>query len=223
MLIANCDVRNNDREMPEGSNPRSVIRNAEFNGLRACRAIFIDRDGTVNEDTGYISTPAELVIYPWTAEAVRLINTSGLKAIIITNQSGIARGIYSEEALAAIHARMIEELARDGARIDAVYYCPHHPDAGDAPYRMACECRKPRTGMLDAAAREHNIELTRSFVVGDKASDINLARNAGARGALVLTGYGSETLAHPDRWPCEPAIIAKNSLEAVKQILDSKL
>jgi len=207
--------------MPGGStslNPQSTIRNPQ-----SSRAIFIDRDGTLNEDIGYVSSPNQLMIYPWAAEAVRLINNSGRKAIVITNQSGIARGMYTEDALVQIHSRMTKELAREGARIDAVYYCPHHPEVGEPPYRCACQCRKPRTGMLDAASREHGIDLARSFVVGDKSSDIELAENAGARGALVMTGYGSETLAHPDRWPCKPAVIAENLLEAVMQILDSEV
>ena len=204
--------------MSDSANPQSAIRNPQFS-----RAIFIDRDGTLNEDIGYVSTPDELSLYPWAAEAVRLVNKSGFKAIVITNQSGIARGMYNAETLGAIHARMIEELAREGAHIDAVYYCPHHPEVGDAHYGIECDCRKPRTGMLDAAAREHNIDLTRSFVIGDKSSDIILAENAGARSALVLTGYGRETLTHPERWPSRPSLVAENLLQAVRQILDSEL
>ena len=196
-------------------------RQSAINSQQPYAAIFIDRDGTLNEDIGYVSTPDDLVLYPWAAEAVRMVNESGLLAIVITNQSGIARGMYTEERLSSIHLRMIEQLACEGARIDAVYYCPHHPDVGDVRYRIACDCRKPRIGMLDRAARDHRIDLKRSFVVGDKASDINLAGNAGARSALVLTGYGRETLTHPDLWPCEPEIIAENLLEAVKQILDN--
>jgi len=189
--------------------------------LQPRHAVFIDRDGTLNEDIGYVSTPDELVLYPWAAEAIRRINDSGLLAIVITNQSGIARGMYSEKTLDAIHSRMIRELAREGAKIDAVYYCPHHPDVGDARYRIDCECRKPRTAMLEKASREHRIDLEASYVIGDKASDIKLAENAGARGALVLTGYGRETFAHPERWPCAPEFTAENLLEAVKRILDS--
>jgi len=196
---------------------------SEARNPQLSRAIFIDRDGTLNEDIGYVATPDELILYPWAAAAVRLVNESGFKAIVITNQSGIARGMYSEQTLGAIHARMITELAREEARIDAVYYCPHHPDIGAVDYRKACDCRKPRTGMLDAAAREHNIDLTRSFVIGDKSSDILLARNSGARSTLVLTGYGRETLAQPERWPCRPSAVAENLLQAVKQILDSEL
>lgn len=183
-------------------------------------AIFIDRDGTINEDIGYVSSADELIIYSWAADAVRLINESGQKAIVITNQSGIARQMYTEETLAQIHKRMIEELARKGARIDAIYYCPHHPEIGDERYCKACECRKPLPGMLRQAAREHNIDLARSHVIGDKASDINLAASVGARSALVMTGYGRETLANPGRWPCKPDLIADNLLQAVKLILD---
>ena len=208
---------------PTSLNPQTEIRKPQLNDPQSRRAIFIDRDGTLNEDIGYVSSPDRLMLYPWASEAVRLINNSGRKAIVITNQSGIARGMYTENALARIHSRMIKELASEGARIDAVYYCPHHPAVGEPPYRLACDCRKPQTGMLDTASREHGIDLARSFVIGDKASDIELAENAGARGALVLTGYGSETLAHPDRWPCKPAVVADNLLEAVKRILDSEV
>jgi D-glycero-D-manno-heptose 1,7-bisphosphate phosphatase len=207
-----------DRRIKIGA--MSANRQSAIGNRQSSRAVFIDRDGTLNEDIGYVSAPDELVIYPWAAEAVRLINESGLLTVVITNQSGIARGMYSEATLGSIHSRMIEELARKGARIDAVYYCPHHPDVGDARYRTACECRKPRTGMLDRAAREHDVDLARSFVIGDKASDIKLAENAGARAALVLTGYGRETFAHPDHWPCAPEFVAENLLEAVKRILE---
>jgi D-glycero-D-manno-heptose 1,7-bisphosphate phosphatase len=207
-----------DRRIKIGA--MSANRQSAIGDRQSSRAVFIDRDGTLNEDIGYVSAPDELVIYPWAAEAVRLINESGLLTVVITNQSGIARGMYNEATLGSIHSRMIEELASKGARIDAVYYCPHHPEVGDARYRTACECRKPRTGMLDRAAREHDVDLAQSFVIGDKASDMKLAESAGARAALVLTGYGRETFAHPDRWPCAPEIVAENLLEAVKRILE---
>ncbi len=201
----------------------SAIWQSTLGTRQSSRAVFVDRDGTLNEDIGYVSTPDELVLYPWAAEALRLIDESGFLIVVITNQSGIARGMYTEQTLEAIHSRMIAQLALKGARIDAVYYCPHHPEVGNERYRIACECRKPQTGMLDRAARELAIDLTRSFVIGDKASDVKLAENAGARAALVLTGYGRETLAHPDRWPCAPEIVAENLLEAVKRILDTGL
>ena len=199
------------------------MADSRSSNLQSRRAVFIDRDGTLNKDIGYLSNPDELVLYPWAAEAVRRINNSRLLAVVITNQSGIARGIYTEKTLDKIHARMISELEHEGAKIDAVYYCPHHPEIGDARYRIACRCRKPQIGMLSRAAVEHKIDLSRSFVIGDKASDIKLAENAGMRSALVLTGYGRTTAAHPDRWPCAPDITAENLLEAVTRILDSEL
>jgi len=199
------------------------VAHSRPSNVQSRRAVFIDRDGTINKDIGYVSNPDELDLYPWAAEAIRRINDSGLLAIVITNQSGIARGMYTEKTLDAIHARMTSELESEGARIDAVYYCPHHPEVGDVQYRIACECRKPRIGMLSRAAWEHKIDLSRSFVIGDKASDIKLAENAGMRSALVLTGYGRATAAHPKRWPCSPDIKAENLLVAVTQILDSPL
>lgn len=176
--------------------------------------VFIDRDGTLNEDTGYISHPDGLILYPFAADAVRLINQAGLKVIVVTNQSGVARGLYSEETLRQIHAKMSDELSKKGARLDSVYYCPHHPEFGDRQYRLDCDCRKPRPGMLIRAAREHQIDLSRSYVIGDKASDIRLASNVGARGVLVLTGFGKATVEQPDRWPCEPYAVAENLLAA---------
>ncbi|HYP28263.1 MAG TPA: D-glycero-beta-D-manno-heptose 1,7-bisphosphate 7-phosphatase [Blastocatellia bacterium] len=185
-------------------------------------AIFLDRDGTINEDIGYVSRPEELIIYPQAAEAIRLFNEAGLKVIVITNQSGVARGMYSEETLDAIHDRLREELGRYGARIDGAYYCPHHPEIGDARYRQKCACRKPSAGMLMEAAREHGIDLARSYMIGDKASDINLAANAGARGVLVLTGYGRGTLAAREHYPCEPVLVAEDLLEAARRILETR-
>lgn len=208
-----------ENRQPEITNQKSHNPQSAVNP-QSSAAIFIDRDGTINEDLGYISNPDDLIIFPWVAEALRLINDARLKAIVVTNQSGVARGICTEDELRLIHARMINELWKQGARIDGVYYCPHHPDYGDERYRRECECRKPGPGMLQAAAREHKIDLARSFVIGDKASDINLASGAGAQGMLVLTGYGRETLAHPDHWPCNPRLVADNLLHAIKLILD---
>jgi D-glycero-D-manno-heptose 1,7-bisphosphate phosphatase len=213
-------IRNPKSRIPDPESaigdPQSAIRNPQS------KAIFIDRDGTINEDLGYIATAGDLIIYPWVAEAVRLINDAGLKAIVVTNQSGIARGMYTEGDLTAVHDRLIDQLGGQGARIDAVYYCPHHPDYGSERYRKECQCRKPQPGMLRAAAREHDIDLARSWVIGDKASDINLASAVGARGVLVLTGYGSETLAQRERWPCEPEFVSDNLLDAVRMILDDE-
>ena len=183
-------------------------------------AVFVDRDGTINEDIGYVSRPEDLIVYPWAAEAIRRLNESGIKAIVVTNQSGIARGLYTEETLHHIHERLRDELAGAGATLDGIYYCPHHPRIGDHRYRQLCGCRKPNPGMLRQAALEHKVDLTRCFVIGDKSSDMNLATNAGAKGVLVLTGYGRETRADAERWPCHPERVAGNLLEAVGLILD---
>jgi D-glycero-D-manno-heptose 1,7-bisphosphate phosphatase len=197
--------------------PQSLSADSNIGNLQP--AIFIDRDGTINQDIGYVSHPDELILYPYAAEAISLLNRAGWKIIVITNQSGIARGFYDEAMLTRIHEKMIAQLALAGAQIDAVYYCPHHPRIGDEKYRKDCSCRKPNTAMLEQAAGEHKVNLAESFVIGDKASDINLATNAGAKGVLVMTGYGSETLANLERWPCYPAIVAEDLLEAVKLIL----
>jgi histidinol-phosphate phosphatase family protein len=184
-------------------------------------AIFIDRDGTLNEDRGYLSSVDELIVYPWSAEAVRLVNASGLKAIVISNQSGIARELCSQEEVRTINDTLAAELRRGGARLDGIYYCPHHPEIGRPPYRMTCECRKPRPGLVQMAAREHDIDIRRSYVVGDKWSDLELAHNAGARSALVLTGYGAVTKTRLVGLSRQPDFIAANLLDAIKQILES--
>ena len=201
-------------------------------------AIFLDRDGTINEDIGYAAHPDEIAIYPYAAEAIRLLNDAGLKVIVVTNQSGIARGHLDEAMLARIHDHLRRELASQGARLDAFYYCPHHPRIGPAPYQTVCHCRKPQPGMLEQAARDHQIDLAASYVVGDKASDINLAANAGCRGILVKTGYGEMTLrsqppaagagtdAHsqssPSPYWCTPHRIAADLLAAVRLILEER-
>ena len=182
-------------------------------------AVFLDRDGTMNEDIGYVSRPGDLNLYPWAAEAVRAINKSGMKVIVVTNQSGVARGFYSEADLRIVHDKMTAELAEAGATIDAVYYCPHHPRFVDSPYGIECLCRKPKPGLLTLAAREHSIDLEASFVIGDKWSDLELALNAGATPGLVLTGYGRETLARLDGGRFRPSIIAADLLGAVDKVL----
>jgi D-glycero-D-manno-heptose 1,7-bisphosphate phosphatase len=180
-------------------------------------AVFIDRDGTINEDVGYLSSPDDLVIYPWASEAIRLINKAGLKAIVVTNQSGIARGLLSEADLELIHRRLREELSRQGAHIDGIYFCPHHPQIGNEKYRMQCDCRKPAAGMLRVAAEEHRVDFNRSWLIGDKASDLESAARVGARAILVLTGYGPRTLGRIE--PARAEFTAPNLLAAVQGIL----
>jgi D-glycero-D-manno-heptose 1,7-bisphosphate phosphatase len=184
-------------------------------------AVFLDRDGTMNVDIGYVSSPEQLEVYPWVAEAVRLINRSGMKAIVVTNQSGVARGFYDEQMLGRIHDRLVLDLEREGARLDAIYYCPHHPRIGDTRYRVVCECRKPAAGMLFRAQREHDLDLSNSVVIGDKASDVGMAARVGARSVLVLTGYGRQTLCYPELLPCSPDLVVEDLLTAVKRLLDT--
>jgi D-glycero-D-manno-heptose 1,7-bisphosphate phosphatase len=156
--------------------------------------IFLDRDGTINEEVDYLSSPLDLHLIPGAAEAIREANESGFKVFIITNQSGIARGILTEERLSEIHAALLSELAAQHARVDGIYYCPHHPDFGESPYRAVCDCRKPGTGMIDAAVKRFGIDIGKSFVIGDRMLDVQTGNNSGATSILVLTGYGRQEL-----------------------------
>lgn len=153
-------------------------------------ALFLDRDGTVNVERGYLADPRDVELLPGAADAIRAANEFGIPVIIITNQAGVARGFHSEAAVVSVNKRLEQLLNEQGARIDAVYYCPHHPEAGNPPYRIVCTCRKPKTGMLKMAEKSHGINLAASFVVGDKCSDIETGKNGGCGTVLVLTGYG---------------------------------
>src|SRR5271167_4963351 len=154
---------------------------SDVNGLRG--AVFLDRDGTIADEVGYLNHLSRFRMYPFAAEAIRKLNEAGLAVVVVTNQSGVARGYFPESLVREVNDLMITQLAEAGAKIDATYYCPHGTADG-------CDCRKPKTGMLEQAAREHGLDVHRSFVVGDRHADIELARLAGARGILVRTGYG---------------------------------
>ncbi len=179
-------------------------------------AIFLDRDGTINEDVNFLSSPEQIILIDHSAEAIKEANEIGLKVIVFTNQSGIARGYFTEEDLEKIHRRLDELLAEKGAKIDAYYYCPHHPTEGKGDYKIECECRKPKDGMLKRASREQNIDLKNSFVVGDKCVDIEAGKRAGATTILVLTGYGIEELKKCRDKNLEPDFVAKNLKEAIE-------
>ncbi|MDQ3906799.1 MAG: HAD family hydrolase [Acidobacteriota bacterium] len=184
------------------------------------RAIFMDRDGTISEEVGYVNHPSRYRVFPFAAEAVKMINDAGRLAVLVTNQAGVARGYFEEELIHSVHEQLARELAQGGARLDAIYYCPHHPSVGEPPYRLDCDCRKPRPGLLRRAAAEHDIDLARSWMIGDRHGDTELARNAGTRAALVLTGYGrGEYEYQRDAWRHQPDLIAENLLEAVREIL----
>jgi len=186
-------------------------------------AVFLDRDGTISEEVDYLDNPDMLRLIPRAAEAIRLINESGLLAVVVTNQSGIARGYFTEPVLKDVHNRMELLLKAEGAHIDKIYYCPHHPEVGLPEYLLDCDCRKPRTGMIEAAEKDFKIDVRGSYVVGDKIIDVELAHKAGTRGILVMTGYGREELkslsSERKVWPDH---IADDLYDAVKWILSQR-
>jgi D-glycero-D-manno-heptose 1,7-bisphosphate phosphatase len=182
----------------------------------------MDRDGTISEEVGYVNHVSRYKVFPFAAEAVRALNEAGWLAVLVTNQAGVARGYFEEDLIGEVHKVLASELERGGARLDAVYYCPHHPSVGEPPYRFDCDCRKPRPGLLLRAAEDLQLDLSRCWMVGDRYSDTELARNAGARSALVLTGYGRGELEHQSHaWPHRPDLVAENLLEAVNKIVAS--
>jgi D-glycero-D-manno-heptose 1,7-bisphosphate phosphatase len=183
------------------------------------RAVFIDRDGTISEEVGYVNHPSRYRVFPYAAEAIRQLNEAGWLAILVTNQAGVARGYFTEDVIGAVHGLLTQELERGGARLDAIYYCPHHPSVGEPPYRFDCDCRKPRPGLIRRAAVDLDIDLAASWMVGDRYSDTELARNAGTRAALVLSGYGrGEWEYQRAAWRHQPDLVAENLLEAVRTI-----
>jgi len=157
------------------------------------RAVFLDRDGTLVREKHYLAQPEALELLPGSGEALRLLRQTGLALVLVSNQSGVARGYFDEAQVAAVHARLAELLAAEDVVLDGVYYCPHHPEAKLAAYRLHCDCRKPAAGMLRRAARELALELDGSWVVGDKPEDLALGRGQGLRPVLVRTGYGAAT------------------------------
>ncbi|MFH2074869.1 MAG: HAD family hydrolase [Pseudomonadota bacterium] len=155
-------------------------------------AVFLDRDGTINEEIGYMDRLEKLRLIPGAAEAIRLINESGMKTIVVTNQSGVARNVFDEASVDEVHARLRDMLRAEGAFLDGVYYCPHHPTEGRGDYLRTCDCRKPAPGLLLRAAEELRLDLARSYMVGDTLKDIEAGTRAGVKGILVRTGCGKE-------------------------------
>jgi D-glycero-D-manno-heptose 1,7-bisphosphate phosphatase len=195
------------------------------------RAVFLDRDGTLNVETHYLHEPEKLVFFPDTAAALRLLHGAGFKLIVVTNQAGVARGYYTEQDVVNFHRYFNRELEKQGAHIDAFYYCPHHPEHGIGKYRTVCHCRKPDTGMFEQAERDLPLPLDRehSFMIGDKRIDTEAGHNFGVRSILVGTGYGAgirqedlaKHLVGPDGRPLDGSYdsYAENLLKAAEQIL----
>ncbi len=184
------------------------------------RAVFIDRDGTMSEEVGYINHASRFRLFPYTAAAIRHLNENGWLAVVVTNQAGVARGYFSEEMIQTVHAAMTAGIESGGAKLDAVYYCAHHPSVGEPPYRFDCDCRKPKPGLISRAAADFDIDLEKSWMIGDRYSDIQLARNAGVKSMFVLSGYGRGEWEHQRAsWGQQPDEVAENLLEAVHLIV----
>lgn len=169
--------------------------------MKGSPAVFLDRDGTINEDPGYLTQPSEVRLLPGVGEALRLLQEEDFRLVVVSNQSGVARGIMTEAMLAQVQMKLETLLEGEGVTLTAAYYCPHHPE-GTPPYRQTCDCRKPSGGLVERAAREHGIDLSRSYVVGDQLVDIELARQMDMPAILVLTGQGQLNMGsgqiHPD-------------------------
>jgi D-glycero-D-manno-heptose 1,7-bisphosphate phosphatase len=176
-------------------------------------AVFLDRDGTISEEVGYLNHASRFRMFPFVAAAIHRFNEAGLPVVVVTNQSGVGRGYFPESLVHTVNELMTRNLAISGAKLDAVYYCPHVSSEN-------CSCRKPKTGMLDRAAQELALDLQRSFVIGDRYGDMELARNARARSILVRTGYGEGELAwHAANWPVQPDFVAEDLMQAADWIL----
>lgn len=178
----------------------------------------VDRDGTINEEVDLLHHESRLVLIPGAAKGICLLNSHGIKVAIVTNQPVVARGLCSEEDVQQINKKLSEILGQDGARIDAVYYCPHHPDhpeAGDPRYRKECYCRKPKTGMLEAASRQFNIPPDRCFMIGDSTRDIVAGKDFGCRTILVRTGYGGKD----GKYKATPDYVCDDLHEAAKLVV----
>jgi D-glycero-D-manno-heptose 1,7-bisphosphate phosphatase len=175
-------------------------------------AVFVDRDGTMIREVGYLYCEHQLEILPGVPEGLRLLRDKGYKIVVVTNQSAVARGRLTEAVLCEIHDELLRRLARAGAQVDGVYYCPHHPSEGFAPYKMVCDCRKPDVGLIRRAAAELGLVVEQSYVIGDQNTDMELAVRSGAKGILIAGD------SEPDTVPDGANYVAENLLEAARWI-----
>ena len=180
---------------------------------RSQPTVFLDRDGTVSEEVGYMYDVSLYKVFPWTAEAVKRLNSSGVRVVLATNQSGVERGYFSVDMVHRVHSRLGQELLNAGAHLDGVYFCPHHPDSG-------CECRKPRPGMLLRAREEMGIDLGMAYMIGDRYTDIRTGHAAGTRTVLVMTGDGSKEHLEHGQSEIQPDMVADTLSEAVDLVLE---
>ena len=176
-------------------------------------AVFLDRDGTINEEKEYPDRLDQISVFPQAAPAIRRLNEAGLKVVVVTNQSGVGRGYFPLAFVHEVHQYLNQHLAAAGARLDGLYVCPHHPDEG-------CPCRKPKPELLLRAARDLDLDLTHSYLVGDRYQDLETAANAGVKGILVLTGYGREEYESlRDKAKVAPVYVAQDLADAAAWIL----
>jgi D-glycero-D-manno-heptose 1,7-bisphosphate phosphatase len=187
------------------------------------KAVFFDRDGTVTEEVGYLTDISKLRLIPGAGPAIGKLKQAGFTVVLVTNQSGVARGYFPESLVHDAHRLLEQMLEKDGARLDGIYYCPHHPTAGNSRHTVDCECRKPGTGLLDRAAKDLDIDIACSYVVGDKWSDVELAQRAGAKAVLVKTGFGPDDPGNkrPGHLK-DPQHTARDITEAVEWILNAE-
>ncbi|MHA1568788.1 MAG: D-glycero-alpha-D-manno-heptose-1,7-bisphosphate 7-phosphatase [Alphaproteobacteria bacterium] len=186
-------------------------------------AVFLDRDGTVTREVGYINHVDRLELLPHSAAAIRRLNEAGVPVVLITNQAGVARGYFPIELVEKVHQRLSELLAAEGAHLDGIYFCPHVAEGKVSPYNIDCECRKPKTKMLEDAAQDLDLDLASSFAVGDKITDIEMIHRVGGRGVFVLTGYGKGDLEYRSHaWTERPDFTAEHLGAAVEWILKER-
>lgn len=183
--------------------------------------VFLDRDGTLNEEVDFVRTADQLRLIPGAVAAVKKLNDQGTVVCVISNQSGVARGYITEEDLVSIHAKLKDELRLGGAHIDRIYYCPHHPTEGVAPYNVECDCRKPKPGMLKRGEAELDTDLGRSFLIGDSVVDMQAAHAVGASAVLVRTGYGKTAQEECRKKNIPVAHVAASIVDGVDFVLDT--
>ena len=183
------------------------------------RAVFIDRDGTINDDrTGYTSDPKDFYLFPYASEAIRLLNSLGLKTIVVTNQSGIARGYFREEDLENVHQYMKDELAKGGAFVDLILYSPYYAEGVVEPYNVEHISRKPNPGMFFDALKKYPIKANQSYMIGDTPADIEFGKNVGLTTILVKSGWGLKTWENKDEMKIMPDYVVENLLSAARLI-----
>ncbi|MCD6183253.1 MAG: D-glycero-beta-D-manno-heptose 1,7-bisphosphate 7-phosphatase [Thermovirga sp.] len=185
-------------------------------------AVFLDRDGTIIEEVGYLDSLDKVELLPGIPEALSALRAGGFKLFVITNQSGVARGLFDETFVHETHEFLSRKLKEFGCSVDGFYFCPHHPTEGRGRYRIQCNCRKPKPGMILQAVKEHNLDLSQCWMVGDKMSDIMAGKNVGIKTVLVLTGYGQKAMNELVEEGYLDVPIAKDMKEVVQIILESK-